>query len=126
MEKTKPTIDLSVLRSPGLGFKPKVMEPIAVPMIEAALEATQAAQAPAADLCPHCHQPMPVKVATVAPAVPVDLSVLDAEWNSLERDDLEPRDFQQVRALIAAGESELQREKRILNDKARWIRSQGR
>jgi hypothetical protein len=52
------------------------------------------------DVCSHCGQSMPVKAAAV-----VDYSVLTAEWNDCNRQDLPPRTPFQIQSLIIAGES---------------------
>jgi hypothetical protein len=74
-------------------------------------------------VCPACGQLMPEKIAE---PVVVGPSPLDAEWNELENMDLPPRTQPQIASLIAAGETPEQRTHRIVNDRMRYARSQGR
>jgi hypothetical protein len=125
------------LRAPGAGFQPSKAITLPEPSVVAAT--THPVIVPAVvvpqpivpkpviavkanpGVCHACGQRLPEPVAPV-----VDRSVLTAEWNELERVDLEPRTSAQIQLLIAAGETPDNREKRIWNDKLRYAHYQSR
>ena len=127
-------VDLSGMSAPGVGFKPpesgSLPAVILVPVVPTGIDcgnfdapAPKAAPAAQPAKCSACGQLLPEPVAAPVPAGP---SPLDAEWNDLERTDLSPRTQPQIAALLAAGETEQVRERRITNDKLRWLHQQGR
>ena len=119
-------LDFSGLSAAGAGAKkietvsvPAVISPTFVPAPasrEPIIMQPVPATKPERALCPHCGQPMPVIAAPVVPAGP---SPIDEPWNDLDRTDLPPRTSTEIARLIAAGETEAAREKRILNDRMR-------
>jgi hypothetical protein len=129
MSNTKAVPDLGgALNSPGLGFKKP--DHVVLPAIASAptlvvapnLEPVMASVVKVEPgRCHACGQLLPEPI---APPVPAGPSPLDAEWNDLERIDLPPRTSMEIVALIAAGETEESRARRIRNDKLRWLHQQ--
>ena len=133
--------ELMGLDSPGANFKPpeiplsarlhavgnntapvaETPAPVVAPIIAPVAETPAPVVAPiiAPAVTPRCHacgQVLPQPVVIAEPVVDPDA----------ERTDLPPRSRQEIARLIAAGETEEARMKRIINDKMRWEWTQGR
>lgn len=123
-------IDLSGLDRPGPSAKkpaeiilPVVVEPTPVAATEVPASVAT---------CPHCGQSLPERISTPATVAAVvepvgDVpSILTADWNNSENNTLPPRTQPQIASLLAAGETEKDRERRIVSDKLRYAHMMGR
>jgi hypothetical protein len=118
--------ELMGLDSPGANFKPPEI-PLSARLHAVGNNTAPVAETPAPVVAPiiapavtpRCHacgQVLPQPVVIAEPVVDPDA----------ERTDLPPRSRQEIARLIAAGETEEARMKRIINDKMRWEWTQGR